>query len=106
MAESEHWPAAERPVWPSKDKTDECFDSIASRLTSRLASDSRNSSPSAPRLGVMIAGHNVDSTIKVVRQLRDREGLAQDLVLEDGRKQIALADSLRGRIMFAQLYGQ
>lgn len=53
----------------------------------------------------MIAGHNVESAIKVLKQLRDQEGLAHNLV-QDGSNKLALNDALRGRIMFAQLYGE
>jgi hypothetical protein len=50
---------------------------------------------------MMIAGHNPISAAKVLKQLRDQEGLARNV---DGQS-IRLSDSLRGRLMFAQLYG-
>lgn len=98
------------PVWASKAETDACFDSLASGLVQQLASNARKAegAVSHPRqsrpiteVAMMIAGHNSLSAAKVLKQLRDEEGLAQNI---DGQS-IHLSDSLRGRLMFAQLYG-
>lgn len=103
------------PVWSSKYETDECFDNIASSIVSQLADVARKAEKASQGSGqrtthnptevsLMIAGHNPASASKILRQLRDREGLAKN---EDykGTQSLHLSDSLRGRIMFAQLYG-
>ncbi|POW01476.1 hypothetical protein PSHT_12525 [Puccinia striiformis] len=100
------------PVWGSKAETDGCFDDIASSLVQRLANNARRaegltshprqSTTSSPiEVAMMIAGHNPLSAAKVLKQLRDEEGLAKNM----DSQCISLSDSLRGRLMFAQLYG-
>ncbi|OAV94271.1 hypothetical protein PTTG_27026 [Puccinia triticina 1-1 BBBD Race 1] len=100
------------PVWASKAETDRCFDDIAASLVQQLASNARRaegisshpkktSPPSSIEVAMMIAGHNSHSAAKVLKQLRDEEGLAKNV----DSQSIRLSDSLRGRLMFAQLYG-
>ncbi|KAA1079689.1 hypothetical protein PGT21_020968 [Puccinia graminis f. sp. tritici] len=100
------------PVWASKAETDGCFDNLASSLVQQLASNARRAQglTSHPRqsrssnsieVAMMIAGHNPISAAKVLKQLRDEEGLAKNVDAQS----IRLSDSLRGRLMFAQLYG-
>lgn len=122
VSETSHWREAraagrpgvpnELPVWASKAETDACFDTLAASLVQLLASnarsaegrqlDQRQTHPSSPsEVAIMIAGHNPISAAKVIKQLRDKEGLARNI---DGQI-IHLSDSLRGRLMFAQLYG-
>ncbi|KAH9813064.1 FAD-linked oxidoreductase-like protein [Melampsora americana] len=110
VAESHHWPSDQIPVWSEKSQTDECFDRILSSLTHRLSNEIKQSNLTSKdrklktRIGLMIAGHNVESAIKVLKQLRDQEGLGSNL-MENGVHKLALNDALRGRMMFAQLYG-
>ncbi|PLW07110.1 hypothetical protein PCASD_04950 [Puccinia coronata f. sp. avenae] len=122
VSETTHWREAraagrpgvpnELPVWASKAETDACFDALAASLVQLLASnarsaegrqlDQRQTNPFSPiEVAIMIAGHNPISAAKVLKQLRDKEGLARNI---DGQI-INLSDSLRGRLMFAQLYG-
>lgn len=105
VAETNHWETSKIPVWSNKSQTDDCFDQIVSSLTSRLSKEIKESKKKPEtRIGLMIAGHNADSAIKVLTQLRDQEGLAHNLV-ENGSNKLAMNDALRGRLMFAQLYG-
>jgi len=100
----------EPPVWACKADTDACFDSLASALVRLLATNARmahaavslpNQPPPSAELALIIAGHNSLSAAKVLKQLRDQEGLAHNI----NGQSIHLSDSLRGRLMFAQLYG-
>lgn len=102
-------------VWSSKAETDECFDSLASSLVNRLSNAAKKAQDACQynrrsfpennaEVSLMIAGHNPASVSKILRQLRDREGLAKNQAIE-GVASLSLSGSLRGRIMFAQLYG-
>ncbi|KAG0151408.1 hypothetical protein CROQUDRAFT_667965 [Cronartium quercuum f. sp. fusiforme G11] len=102
-AERKHWGEGEHRLWDSKAGTDACFDSVAALLTSRLAAEAQK--PEQTRLGLVVAGHNVDSARKVLKRLRDVHKVAADVLGADGQRKLALDEALRGRLMFAQLYG-
>ncbi|MBW0478919.1 hypothetical protein O181_018634 [Austropuccinia psidii MF-1] len=122
MSETNHWReelAKEKinssdtlPVWNSKDQTDQCYDALTEKLVKQLCYAAKyaekggnNLKENSPlNISLMIAGHNANSILKALKQIRDKEGLAfNDSAMNNQR--LYLSDSLRGRIMFAQLYG-
>lgn len=114
------------PVWPTKELTDRCYDGCAVRLVQEIDEDVRQSVKrgTPPRLAVVFASHNTQSALKALREMvrlgiaapsaallqatadselssADRQQLLRKVPLVD----LQLADSIRGRIFFAQLYG-
>ncbi|GAA5944616.1 proline dehydrogenase [Sporobolomyces koalae] len=89
-------------VWNSKDETDNCYDSCASLLQDRIASDfvSKERAVGKAGVGVCLASHNGTSMRKFLENLR-KAGLAKDGA--DGRLEVD--DRLRGRVAFGQLMG-
>ncbi|CAH7684805.1 FAD-linked oxidoreductase-like protein, partial [Phakopsora pachyrhizi] len=129
VSETEHWKEEKEktankivqlPVWGSKEETDNCFDLVASKIVNHLSNRAKNAERMIdnvsiargyfsrdkfiPEVCLMIAGHNVNSIAKILKQLRDVEKLAKENNT-DGNLTLCLSDALRGRLMFAQLYG-
>ena len=129
--EQEEWHS---PVWRNKTLTDRCYDGCAVRLIDEIAAEMQsNGSHAWPRLSVIFATHNWQSTMKVTRRMvqrglaspPDEERLqAKQFELEpfhgralgddvQGEKQtgepqlvlLQVAPGVRGRVMFGQLLG-
>lgn len=104
------------PIWPTKHLTDCCFDGCALRLIEEIKRDidEGKRSGSHPKIAVILASHNTQSSLKATRRMVEL-GLAQPdpalsrAAIASGEKvplvNLQLDDAVRGRIFFAQLYG-
>ncbi|UZJ52574.1 hypothetical protein CBS101457_001894 [Exobasidium rhododendri] len=101
------------PVWPSKDKTDDCYNACTSLLIRRVAEDldRTEGNPDFAPLGIVLAGHNWTSNMNAIQAMID-DGLASEGLTAPSLSsascpfyQLQLRPRVRGRIHFAQLYG-
>lgn len=114
------------PVWRNKTLTDRCFDGCAVRLIDEIASDIAVNDDHWPRISVIFATHNWQSSMKVARRMVDL-GLASPPDTQrlkevenqyeqpdpqasgtTGRPELVmlqLEPHIRGRIVFGQLLG-
>lgn len=114
------------PVWPTKELTDQCYDGCAIRLVQEIHKDVQQSAKrgSSPSLAVVFASHNTQSALKALREMvrldiatppkallqaetdsHEKPLHPQQLLEKVPLVNLQLADSIRGRIFFAQLYG-
>lgn len=103
------------PIWPTKRLTDNSYDGCALALVDLLAQDMDTHGPSAwPHLSVIFASHNWQTDMKVLRRMLQRGLLLPPprdnrVAMTDHAERdlvgLRVADGVRGRAMFGQLYG-
>lgn len=92
------------PVWANKNLTDQCYNGCAIRMVDEVKSDLENSRKNGqdPRISVMFASHNVESSELVTRRIVEI-GLASQT--SEDLTHLNLIKGVRGRICFGQLFG-
>lgn len=114
------------PVWRNKTLTDRCFDGCAVRLIDEIASDIAVNDDHWPRISVIFATHNWQSSMKVARRMVDLRlatppGAQRLREVESQYEQpdpqaiqktdkpelvmLQLEPHIRGRVVFGQLLG-